>query len=150
MDNVLNKLEFSRPRTGTNTSTSTSSQSSERKYRPFVDRKGRIHDTLVSQGVQKDVGGLRRTPRVELKLNTKLGRQVVVEPERGFDLNTALRVMSTNLARNRVRGQKTAQKFHVRRGQVIKNQRSERWRRLFKFSFTKTVEKVYRMKAQGW
>ncbi|PKX98793.1 mitochondrial 37S ribosomal protein bS21m [Aspergillus novofumigatus IBT 16806] len=88
--------------------------------------------------------------RVELKLGPTLGRQVHVEPEKGVDLTTALRVLQGNIATNKVRAQWHAQKFHVRRGQMRKNLRMERWRKLFKFSFKETVNKIQRMRAQGW
>ncbi|EAW13855.1 mitochondrial 37S ribosomal protein bS21m [Aspergillus clavatus NRRL 1] len=88
--------------------------------------------------------------RVELKLGPTLGRQVHVEPERGTDLTAALRVLQANIATNKVRAQWHGQKFHVRRGQMRKNLRMERWRKLFKFSFNKTVAKIQRMRAQGW
>ncbi|KAF4219617.1 hypothetical protein CNMCM6805_005514 [Aspergillus fumigatiaffinis] len=88
--------------------------------------------------------------RVELKLGPTLGRQVHVEPEKGVDLTTALRVLQGNITTNKVRAQWHAQKFHVRRGQMRKNLRMERWRKLFKFSFKETVNKIQRMRAQGW
>lgn len=91
-----------------------------------------------------------KVPRVEFKLGPELGRQVIVEPERGIDLNGALRQLNMSLSANRVRSQKSQQKFHIRRGQMRKNLKSSRWRRLFKFSFAQTVAKVQRMKAQGW
>lgn len=84
------------------------------------------------------------------KLGPELGRQVLVEPERGFDLNAALRQLQINCSSNRVRAQKAQQKFHTRRGQKLKNLRRERWRKLFKFSFVKTIDRVQRMKQQGW
>lgn len=88
--------------------------------------------------------------RVELKLGPTLGRQVHVEPEKGVDLTTALRVLQGNITTNKLRAQWHAQKFHVRRGQMRKNLRMERWRKLFKFSFKETVNKIQRMRAQGW
>lgn len=91
-----------------------------------------------------------KPPRMEFKLGPELGRQVLVEPERGMDLNNALKQMNINLSTNRVRSQKTAQKFHIRRGQMRKNLKMQRWRKLFKFSFAQTVAKVQRMRAQGW
>lgn len=87
---------------------------------------------------------------MEFKLGPELGRQVVVEPEKGYDLNTALKQLQMNCSSNRVRVQRTAQKVHVRRGQKLKDLRSQRWRKLFMFSFKKTVEKANRMNRQGW
>jgi small subunit ribosomal protein MRP21 len=88
--------------------------------------------------------------RVELKLGPSLGRQVHVEPEKGRDLASALRMLGSACAQNKIPQEKKKQKFHVRRGQVRKNLRMERWRKLFKFSFGETVSKIQRMRAQGW
>lgn len=92
----------------------------------------------------------RSVPRVELKLGPSLGRQVHVEPDRGFDLASALRAMNGACSQNRIPQQQRRQKFHIRRGQMRKNLRMERWRKLFKFSFDHTVSKIQRMRAQGW
>lgn len=89
-------------------------------------------------------------PRVDLKLGPELGRQVHVDPIRGVDLAAALRNLNINCAKNQVRSQANAQRFHVRRGQMQKNLRMQRWRRLFKFSFKETVSKIQKMRAQGW
>lgn len=88
--------------------------------------------------------------RVELKLGPSLGRQVHVEPEKGFDLASALRTLSSACSQNKIAQEQRKQKFHVRRGQMRKNLRMERWRKLFKFSFGETVSKIQRMRAQGW
>lgn len=87
---------------------------------------------------------------MELKLGPSLGRQVHVEPEKGRDLASALRMLGSACAQNKIPQEKKKQKFHVRRGQVRKNLRMERWRKLFKFSFGETVSKIQRMRAQGW
>ncbi|KAF5858225.1 hypothetical protein ETB97_004679 [Aspergillus alliaceus] len=93
-----------------------------------------------------------RTPvrRVELKLGPTLGRQVHVEPEKGTDLASALRILHFSCNANKVRNQALGQKFHIRRGQVRKNLRIHRWRKLFNFSFNKTVSRIEKMRAQGW
>lgn len=88
--------------------------------------------------------------RIDLKLGTKLGRQVTVDPSRGVDVAGALRILQMQLSANGVRRQAAQQKFHVRRGQVRKDLRRERWRKLFKMSFNHTVRKIQRMRAQGW
>ena len=96
---------------------------------------------------QQDVAVPRR---VELKLGPTLGRQVHVEPERGRDLAAAIRILGSTCKSNQVKQQATRQKFHVRRGQMRKELRRQRWRKLFKFSFQETVKKIQRMQAQGW
>ncbi|KAE8338338.1 hypothetical protein BDV24DRAFT_153604 [Aspergillus arachidicola] len=93
-----------------------------------------------------------RTPvrRVELKLGPTLGRQVHVEPEKGTDLASALRILQSTCTANKVRHQANGQKFHIRRGQVRKNLRMERWRKLFKFSFQKTgLQRSTSLRSQG-
>ncbi|OJJ46607.1 hypothetical protein ASPZODRAFT_66131 [Penicilliopsis zonata CBS 506.65] len=105
----------------------------------------------VSQGVETEQyyrsSSLRR---VELTLGPKLGRQVNVEPERGLDLPSALRRLQIQCSANRIKQQVREQKYHVRRGQKLKNLKVERWRRLFRQSFQRTVTKIQRMRAQGW
>lgn len=88
--------------------------------------------------------------RVELKLGPSLGRQVHVEPEKGVDFASAMRYLHSAVQQNRVAQDQRKQRFHVRRGQLRKNLRMERWRKLFKFSFGETVSKIQRMRAQGW
>ncbi|EEA24747.1 hypothetical protein TMatcc_007846 [Talaromyces marneffei ATCC 18224] len=89
----------------------------------------------------------RTTP---MKLGTKLGRQVLVSADRGIDVAGAIRLVQMNCAVNGIRRQANLQKFHVRRGQRRKDLRSQRWRKLFKFSFDETVKKIQRMRDQGW
>ncbi|KAH8703688.1 hypothetical protein BGW36DRAFT_369766, partial [Talaromyces proteolyticus] len=87
---------------------------------------------------------------VSLKLGPKLGRQVIVQNDRGIDCASAIRMLEISCSANQLRKQERAQKFHVRRGQLRKDIRRERWRRLFKFSFTETAKKIQRMRDQGW
>ncbi|RAO68452.1 uncharacterized protein BHQ10_004464 [Talaromyces amestolkiae] len=89
----------------------------------------------------------RTTP---MKLGTKLGRQVLVSADRGTDVAAAIRLVQINCAVNGIRRQAALQKFHVRRGQRRKDLKSQRWRKLFKFSFDETVKKIQRMRDQGW
>ncbi|KAL4913263.1 hypothetical protein BDW62DRAFT_192881 [Aspergillus aurantiobrunneus] len=88
--------------------------------------------------------------KVGIKLGSKLGRQITVAPERGRDLETALKRLAGVLTENNVKHQANEQKFHVRKGQLRKNLRIKRWRKLFKYSFTHTVNKIQRMRKQGW
>lgn len=89
----------------------------------------------------------RSTP---MKLGTKLGRQVLVSADRGTDVAAAIRLVQINCAVNGIRRQAALQKFHIRRGQRRKDLKSQRWRKLFKFSFDETVKKIQRMRDQGW
>jgi small subunit ribosomal protein MRP21 len=127
-----------------------SSRSASPTRRPFIpDRDPASLSRAVGLSSETDN---YRAPlrRVELKLGPSLGRQVHVEPDKGVDLAAAIRNLQIGCAVNRIRGQANYQRFHVRRGQRRKDQKRERWKKLFKFSFDKTVAKIQRMRAQGW
>ncbi|RMJ22543.1 hypothetical protein PHISP_06590 [Aspergillus sp. HF37] len=153
-DDVLNKLDLG----GQNKARADATRPRPNlRSRTFIDpydpsRDGGIDSSAAENqmGVARAQTATERRGRTDFKLGPELGRQVIVEPERGFDLNSALRQLQMNCAANRVRSQKTAQKFHVRRGQHQKNLRRERWRKLFKYSFVNTVQRVNRLKQQGW
>ncbi|OJJ58724.1 hypothetical protein ASPSYDRAFT_89461 [Aspergillus sydowii CBS 593.65] len=88
--------------------------------------------------------------KVDLKLGPVLGREIPVAPERGRDLESSIKRLDRLLRDNNVRNQWIAQKHHVRRGQMKKNLRMTRWRKLFKYSFSHMVNKIQRMRRQGW
>ncbi|GFF29226.1 hypothetical protein IFM53868_00916 [Aspergillus udagawae] len=138
-DRILNQLNLN----NSNRDATEVSQSSQQSFDPLSLSRA------VSMAPETD-SYKQPLRRVELKLGPTLGRQVHVEPEKGVDLTTALRVLQGNISTNKVRSQWHSQKFHVRRGQMRKNLRMERWRKLFKFSFKETVNKIQRMRAQGW
>jgi hypothetical protein len=87
---------------------------------------------------------------VPMKLGPKLGRQILVQNDKGVDCATAIRTLEVTCRANYLRQQEASQRFHVRRGQARKNLRIKRWRKLFKFSFLETVKKINRMRDQGW
>lgn len=93
---------------------------------------------------------LRLAPKVNLKLGPALGREISIEPDRGNDLSSALRMLAARLGQSRLKKMVKDQKFHVRKGQLRKEKRSARWRKLFKFSFQDTLRRVEKMRAQGW
>lgn len=88
--------------------------------------------------------------KIDLKLGPVLGREVSVAPERGRDLESSIKRLERLLKENNVKSQMIAQKFHVRRGQMKKNLKMTRWRKLFKYSFSHMVNKIQRMRRQGW
>ncbi|KAL4735359.1 hypothetical protein BDV11DRAFT_34746 [Aspergillus similis] len=106
--------------------------------------------TGISSGKSTSAVPRQERRRVDLKLNPTLGRDVAVVPERGQDLDVALKRLSGILKENNVKYQYLDQKYHVRRGQMRKNLRIRRWRKLFAYSFAHTVGKIQRMRAQGW
>lgn len=149
LNRVLSQLDIA----GRNAAQTNKSFIESRKADTSSGRRSSSDPLALSRAVSESAEtDSYRTPvrRVELKLGPELGRQVHVDPDRGVDLAAALRNLQINCAVNRIRGQANFQKFHVRRGQRTKDQRRERWRKLFKFSFQKTVGKIQKMRAQGW
>ncbi|KAJ5666143.1 uncharacterized protein N7477_008591 [Penicillium maclennaniae] len=134
-DDILNKLNL-----GTRTKTEHAAGKGQ----------GRVNSSL-SRGLGfKEQSAQLASRKTELKLGPTLGRQVHVEPERGVDLGAAIRNLNMVVNANKIKQQSFQQKFHVRKGMVRKQQRRERWRKLFRFSFQETVKKIQRMQAQGW
>lgn len=107
-------------------------------------------DSMASSIDSADPPSAPRFRTTPMKLGTKLGRQVLVSADRGTDVAAAIRLVQMNCAANGIRRQAALQKFHVRRGQRRKDLKSQRWRKLFKFSFDETVKKIQRMRDQGW
>jgi small subunit ribosomal protein MRP21 len=153
-DQILNKLKLNSQRAA---QTTKSMKESIRQDRAISLSEKAIARTKEERSVSIAVKESAETEsyrvqirRVDLKLGTALGRQIHVEPEKGVDLAAAIRNLQINCSLNRVRAQSNQQKFHIRRGQRRKDLRRERWKKLFKFSFSKTVGRIQRMRAQGW
>jgi small subunit ribosomal protein MRP21 len=87
------------------------------------------------------------TPAISLRLKPTLGRTVdglLGDPTRGF------RILERKCTENNVRGDERAQKKHIRRGQMRKNTRMLRWRKLFLQGFKSELNTLHRMRKQGW
>ncbi|KAJ5747612.1 uncharacterized protein N7511_009308 [Penicillium nucicola] len=123
-------------------------QTPQRSRRVFSDTLSRA----VGQGAmgRGRRGGIPPQRKIDLKLGPSLGRQAIVEPERGQDLASALRRLNTTIVQNKLRQTANAQRFHTRKGMVAKQKKMVRWKRLFKVSFQSTVQKIQRMQTQGW
>ncbi|OJD16245.1 hypothetical protein AJ78_03582 [Emergomyces pasteurianus Ep9510] len=91
-----------------------------------------------------------RVPTVNMRLGPELGRTVPVDPKAGIDVATAFQMMETRVRRNKVKSMMMKQRFHVRRGQLKKQLRRERWQKLFKMSFQHTVKRCEKLRKQGW
>ncbi len=89
-----------------------------------------------------------QAPRVALRLRPKTGRTVSVGA--GVDVGRAFNLLGMMVARNRVKGDSIAQKFHERPGLKRKRLRKQRWRRRFMEGFKATIARVKEMKRQGW
>ena len=113
-------------------------------------------DRLLSMDVQNKIDkreseylkANKAANRPSLRLKPTLGR--TVEVGAGYDVTRAFRTMESLCARNGVRKDMQSQRFHIRRGQLKKNMRIIRWRKLFKEGFLKECERVRRMRRQGW
>lgn len=89
-----------------------------------------------------------RSKGTSLRLSPSLGKSVEVTG--GVDLTKAFQRMEGICARNQIKKDTHRQRFHVRRGQLKKNLRIERWRKLFKEGFIAECSRVRRMRRQGW
>ena len=128
---------------------------------PAIDTPtARMQQNMISEGMNlpRKRGGdpaylEQFTPTLKpipapLRLDAFVGRS---EPVRGpGGLNAALRRMEIKCAINKVKSEHMRQKFHERPGLKRKRLRSERHRRRFKEAFNATVQKVQRMRSQGW
>lgn len=84
---------------------------------------------------------------VNLRLKPSLGRTVKVvsgDPSRAFRL-LERRCIDNNLKRDEI-----SQRFHIRRGQLKKILRVNRWRTTFQEGFIAECGKIRRMRKQGW
>lgn len=86
--------------------------------------------------------------RVPIKLNASTGRSVTIGA--GVDVARGIRLMEMSCARNKIRRDATAQRFHERGGLKRKRLRRERWRVKFREGFKATVARVKQLKNQGW
>ncbi|KAJ5571191.1 hypothetical protein N7535_004851 [Penicillium sp. DV-2018c] len=138
-DDILNKLDLNKAR---------APPSSHRRV--FSDALSRAVGSGSQGGIRARLRAIPPARKVELKLGPTLGRQAHVEPGRGTDLAAALRKLHTTIVQNKIKQEANAQRFHTRKGMVRKVKKMQRWKKLFKFSFQGTVQKIQRMQAQGW
>ena len=110
----------------------------------------RIDDRETSKKILSDEGAPVRRSKKTVRSRPALGRTIEVEPTKGVDFGQALRKLDILLATNKVRTEQRRQKFHERPGLKRKRLKSERYRAYFKSAFTAAVDRVKKMKAQGW
>ncbi|OJD09695.1 hypothetical protein ACJ73_10141 [Blastomyces percursus] len=117
---------------------------------PFKPRTSQ--DAAMYRQVRDAVGQSQklRVPTVDMRLGPELGRTVAVDPKAGVDVATAFQMMETRVRRNKVKTMMMKQRFHVRRGQLKKQLRRERWQKLFKMSFQYTVARCEKLRKLGW
>ncbi|GAB7326686.1 hypothetical protein MBLNU13_g10644t1 [Cladosporium sp. NU13] len=85
-----------------------------------------------------------------MKLGPTLGRTVYVDNQRGVDVARAFKAMDIRVAKNGVRREFNAQRFHERGGTKRKRLHSQRWRKRFKLGFQAAVKRILKMRKQGW
>lgn len=67
-----------------------------------------------------------------------------------LDVQGAFAAVEVACRNNGVRNDDRTQRIYVRRGQRRKIMKAARWRRLFKAGFVQEVNRVHRMRKQGW
>lgn len=123
---------------------------------PMAQRQGQLLDKRLSenQSLDHDILALgRRASKLPplpppVRCDAYIGRQETIG--KGVTLARALDKLNIKLALNRVRADVRKQRFHERPGLRRKRLKRERWRRRFKGGFVATVQKVQKMRKQGW
>ena len=85
-----------------------------------------------------------------LRLSPALGRTIPISPGRGVDLGRALGMLGMRLAKNRVRADMQAQKFHERPGLKRKRLRTDRREKRFLRKYIEMKQKVLYMVRKGY
>ena len=119
---------------------------------PKTTRERELSLNLQEQLGSSDAAWINRNKqeivRPALRLKPSLGRTVNVSGN--FDVTRAFRTLEAACNRNNIKRDVHKQRFHVRRGQLKKQLKSERWRKLFKEGFLAECNRVRRMRRQGW
>lgn len=119
--------------------------------RPRPSQGAALAQSILDQVSSRDESNVRDLENsIKLRLRPQLGRTRVVDPAFGVDLQTAIMRLEGLCRQNNVRQDERSQKIYVRRGQRRKNLKSSRWRKLFKAGFLEEVDRIQRMRRQGW
>ncbi|KAI1168392.1 hypothetical protein F5B18DRAFT_598222 [Nemania serpens] len=87
-------------------------------------------------------------PRVHLRTVPRTGRTVHVKAN--VDVARSFKLLSIQVAQNRLRNDFQRQRFHERPGLKRKREKSQRWKRNFRKGFLATVARVRELTSQGW
>ncbi|TGJ85808.1 hypothetical protein E0Z10_g2949 [Xylaria hypoxylon] len=87
-------------------------------------------------------------PRAHLRMVPRTGRTVYVK--RDVDVARSFKLLSIQVAQNKLRSDFQSQRFHERPGKKRKRLRGDRWQRRFKKGFKATISRVRELTAQGW
>lgn len=105
-------------------------------------------DKNLMADLASDAMAVPKPPRVAMRLRPSTGRSIPVGT--GIDIGKAFRLLEQSCARNKVRSDFTAQRFHERPGLKRKRLKRQRWRKRFMEGFKATVARVKQLKDQGW
>lgn len=92
----------------------------------------------------------QRQKPAPMRLTPSTGRTVSVAANAGVDVGRAFALLAQSCARNGVRRDHNAQKFHERPGLKRKRLHRMRWRRRFMTGFKAAVIRVKQLRKQGW
>ncbi|RMZ73487.1 ribosomal s21 [Pyrenophora seminiperda CCB06] len=84
------------------------------------------------------------------RLNPTYGRSVELDVKRGRDIVRGIGMLGSLVARNKVRKDSNAQRYHERGGLKRKRLASERWRARFKKGFKALTGRVTELTKKGW
>lgn len=84
------------------------------------------------------------------RLKPSYGRTVELAPDRGRDIVRGIGMLSSLVARNKIRNDFQRQRFHERPGLKRKRLKSERWRARFKRGFEDVTRRVSELTRKGW
>lgn len=127
---------------------------------PDASRKSRSSSSqdVDQEGLSRQLANIQlpgsytsgQGPPISLRLKPALGRTIALDLTRNFDLTSAFRKLERRCIQNNVKRDERSQRIYVRRGQRRKDEKSRRWRELFKGGFLHECGRIRRMKAQGW
>ncbi|KAK2737708.1 hypothetical protein FQN55_000923 [Onygenales sp. PD_40] len=152
LSKVLDNFDFSSPRRspGQNPRSNDSAPSSNSTSDNLGDS---AHLSVLASDVRRTVVDLpraRQQGQVDMRLTPSLGRTVPVDAKGGVDLARAFQQLEKKCRVNGVKNMAMAQRFYVRRGQMKKKLKRDRWAKLFKAGFKHTIDRCQRLRKQGW
>lgn len=84
------------------------------------------------------------------RLEPEYGRTVNLDVSRGRDIVRGIGMLGSMMARNKVKSDFNAQRFHERGGLKRKRLNSQRWRARFKTGFQSVTGRVMELTRKGW
>lgn len=84
------------------------------------------------------------------RLTPTYGRTVELDASRGRDIVRGVSMLSSLVARNKIKNDQMRQRYHERDGLKRKRLHSERWRAKFKVGFQALTSRVSELTRKGW